>query len=310
VAYIGFFLRLPVNAAFLYWESGVFIFKKGDEEMIYEENRTIKAVSEAGAGYVDKIKTDSPIVHCITNHVVSNFQANGLLALGASPIMGEAPEEAADLAMLANALSLNIGTLNNVSVNSMLLAGKAANKKGIPVVLDPVGAGATPFRLSVVKEILDKVQVSVLRCNAGELAAVIGANWQARGVDAGEGNADVRELAKEVAKRLGLIVAVTGKTDIVTDGETSIEIPFGDPIMATVTGMGCLLSSVVAVFLATEPDKPLAATAEALKFYGVAGERAANHAKGPGGFQLAFLDALASVKYCDIDNQSQRKEDA
>lgn len=257
-----------------------------------------------------KIKADSPIIHCITNHVVSNFQANGLLALGASPIMGEAPEEAADLAMLANALSLNIGTLNKTSVNSMLLAGKAANEKGIPVVLDPVGAGATPFRLSAVKQILDKVQISVLRCNAGELAAVTGANWQSKGVDAGTGNADVRELAEEAAKQLGLIVAVTGRTDIVTDGETTIEIPFGDPIMASVTGMGCLLSSVVAAFLAADPAKPLAAAAEALRFYGVAGERAANQAKGPGSFQLAFLDALSAVRRSDIDNRNQRKEDA
>lgn len=257
-----------------------------------------------------RIQTDSPIIHCITNHVVSNFQANGLLAIGASPIMGEAPEEAADLAMLANALSLNIGTLNKISVNSMILAGKAANKKGIPVVLDPVGAGATPFRLSVVKEILDKVQVSVLRCNSGELAAVTGVDWQSKGVDAGQGSADVKKLAEEAAKRLGLVVAVTGKTDIVTDGETTSEIPFGDPVMATVTGMGCLLSSVVAAFLAVEPAKPLAATTEALRFYGIAGERAVSYAKGPGSFQTAFLDSLAAVGQYDIDGRNQRKGDA
>lgn len=255
-----------------------------------------------------QVRAEQPIIHCITNHVVSNFQANGLLSLGVSPIMGEAPEEAGELASLAGAVSLNIGTLNETSVKSMLIAGKAANNKGIPVVLDPVGAGATPYRLSAVKRILEEVEISVLRCNAGELAAIMGADWQSKGVDAGAGEADITELARSSAQELSVIVAVTGKTDVVTDGETVIEIPFGDPVMTSVTGMGCLLSGVVAAFLATAPDRPLAATAEALQFYGIAGEKAAQHVKGPGSFQIAFLDALSSIRQSDIDDINRMED--
>ncbi|AQQ53084.1 hydroxyethylthiazole kinase [Planococcus lenghuensis] len=257
-----------------------------------------------------QIRAEKPIIHCLTNHVVSNFQANGLLSLGASPIMGEAPEEAADLAALAGAVSLNIGTLNETTVTSMLIAGKAANKKGVPVILDPVGAGATPYRLSTVKRILEEVEVSVLRCNAGELAAIMGADWQSKGVDAGAGEADITQLARSSAKKLSVIVAVTGKTDVVTDGDTVIENASGDPIMTSVTGMGCLLSAVVAAFSAVSPDRPLAAAAEALRFYGLAGEKAAQHVKGPGSFQTAFLDALSSVRQSDIDELNRMEDGA
>ncbi|MGM0844973.1 MAG: hydroxyethylthiazole kinase [Bacillota bacterium] len=255
-----------------------------------------------------EVRTKRPVVHCITNHVVSNFQANGLLAIGASPIMGEAREEAADLAALAGALSLNIGTLNNHSLESMLVAGASANKLGIPVVLDPVGAGATPFRLSSVKRLLAEVDIDVIRCNAGELAAITGAAWQSKGVDAGHGNADVAALAACAAHDFKTIIAVTGETDIVTDGDNIIEIPYGHPIMANVTGMGCLLSSVAAAFLAVQPEKPLQAIAEALRMYAIAGELAGESAKGPGSFKPAFLDTLACVSQHDLLMQMAKKE--
>lgn len=250
---------------------------------------------------IAEIRSNQPIVHCITNHVVSNFQANGLLALGASPIMGDDIEEAAALTSIAGALSLNIGTLTQRSLDSMLLAGKSANDKGIPVVLDPVGAGATPFRLGAVSELLKKMDVTLLRCNAGELAAVAGADWEARGVDAGSGTADLTELATETARRYGLIVAVTGETDIVTDGECVERISFGSSAMASVTGMGCLLSSVAGAFLASGPAT-VSTVAEALRFYGIAGELATETSAGPGSFQSTFLDLLASLTQQDIDH--------
>ncbi|TWT27366.1 hydroxyethylthiazole kinase [Planomicrobium sp. CPCC 101110] len=256
-----------------------------------------------------ELKNQKPIVHSITNHVVSNFQANGLLAIGASPIMGEAPEEAAELASLAGALSLNIGTLNAVSLQSMLIAGKAANEKNIPVVLDPVGAGATPYRADAVTKILSELKITVLRCNAGELAAIAGADWQAKGVDAGEGRADVGELARQLAVKLGIIVAVTGEVDIVTDGEQFVEIPFGDAIMASITGTGCLLSAAVAAFLAVNPKDAFMATAAAMQFYAIAGERAAAYAKLPGTFQLAFLDELSSLQQNEIEEIIKGKEE-
>ena len=261
-----------------------------------DDGNLVSKCLEQGGGVtmLASLRTKRPIVHCITNHVVSNFQANGLLALGASPIMGEAYEEVEELAMLADALSLNIGTLNKLTLSSMLLAGKTANSKGIPIVLDPVGAGATAFRLSAIRQLIEDVNITVLRCNAGELAAIAGVEWQAKGVDAGEGNIDVVELAKQMARKYKLIVAVTGEIDVVTDGEDVEEIPYGTPLMSFVTGMGCLLSGVVAAFLATSPSQPMVATVEALRFYAMCGEKVAPHSQAPGSFQVAFLDGLAS----------------
>jgi hydroxyethylthiazole kinase len=259
---------------------------------------------------LDELRAKNPIVHCITNHVVSNFQANGLLAAGASPIMGEAPEEAAELAALSNALSLNIGTLNAMSLQSMIIAGKTANDRGIPVVLDPVGVGATRFRTDAVAKILSEVKISVLRCNAGELAAIAGAEWQAKGVDAGDGQADIGGLASGLAARLGATVAVTGKVDIVTDGARFAEIPFGDAIMASVTGTGCLLSGVVAAFLAIKPEDSFASAVAALQYYAIAGEKTGVYAKLPGDFQTAFLNELAAIEQTSIDERLQRKEEA
>lgn len=242
---------------------------------------------------LDLIRTKQPIIHCITNHVVSNFQANGLLALGASPIMGEAHEEVEELALLADAVSLNIGTLNKQTLQSMLLAVKAVNNKGIPIVLDPVGAGATSFRLDAIHQLLEEVEITALRCNVGELAALAGVQWQAKGVDAGEGNVNVMKLAKQIALKYQFIVAVTGEMDIVTDGEKVVEIPYGSPLMSSVTGMGCLLSSVVAAFLAASPANDLVVVSKALHYYAICGERAAQLSKGPGTFQVTFLDELA-----------------
>ena len=245
---------------------------------------------------INKIRNENPIIHCITNHVVSNFQANGLLAIGASPIMGEAKEEVEELVAISGALSLNIGTLNKDTLDSMILAGKEANKRGIPVVLDPVGAGATAFRKEAVQKLLTEIDVKVLRCNAGELAAIGGVEWSAKGVDAGEGNIDLEELATRVAKEYGLVVAVTGETDIVADGSKIEKITGGDPLMGSVTGMGCLLSAVTAAFTAVAPDDPTAAAIEALQFYGAAGEQAAQSSKGPGSFRETFLDVLFGME--------------
>ena len=245
---------------------------------------------------IHKIRSENPIIHCITNHVVSNFQANGLLAIGASPIMGEAKEEVEELVAISRALSLNIGTLNKELVDSMIIAGKQANKRNIPVILDPVGAGATAFRKDAIQKILTEVDISVLRCNAGELAAIGGVEWSAKGVDAGQGNMDTEELATRVAREHRLVVAVTGETDIVADASKVEKITGGDQMMGSVTGMGCLLSAVTAAFVAVSPENPTAATIEALRFYAAAGEKAAETSKGPGSFSETFLDVLFGVE--------------
>ncbi|QUW20433.1 hydroxyethylthiazole kinase [Sporosarcina sp. Marseille-Q4063] len=241
-----------------------------------------------------KLRAEQPLIHCITNIVVANFQANGLLALGASPVMADAIEEAAEIAAVSSATVLNIGTLKRDTVEAIILAGKSAVKHGSPVVLDPVGVGATSFRKENVQRILNEVDVTLIRCNAGELAAIAGVDWQAKGVDAGDGDADIEEIAKEVARKHNCLVAVSGTIDIVTDGHEIMKITGGHPLMTRVTGVGCLLSSVVGAFLAVAHENQMEAAATALTFYKCAGEKAAKLAVGPGDFAVHFLNALYS----------------
>ncbi|MFJ7935237.1 hydroxyethylthiazole kinase [Sporosarcina sp. NPDC096371] len=243
-------------------------------------------------GLLQKLREEQPLVHCMTNIVVANFQANGLLALGASPVMADAVEEAAEIASVSSCTVLNIGTLKQDTVKAMLLAGKSANAHGKPVILDPVGAGATAFRKASVLEILDEVVLTLIRCNAGELAAIAGVKWQSKGVDAGQGDVDVKALAEEVAVRYHCIVAVTGAVDIVTDGNKTISITGGHPLLSKITGAGCLLSAVAGAFLAVEHENELEAVATALTFYKKVGELAAEKAAGPGDFAVQLLNAL------------------
>ena len=248
------------------------------------------------ANTLQKVRQVNPLVHNITNVVVTNFTANGLLALGASPVMAYAPEEVADMASIAGALVLNIGTLNEKEIEAMVLAGKAANQHKVPVIFDPVGAGATVYRTETARKIIKEVKVSVLRGNAGEVANVVGENWAIKGVDAGENKGDVVALAQTAAKQLGIVVVVTGKEDVITDGQETYVVHNGDALLTKVTGSGCLLSSVIGAFAAVEQDLLLAATA-ALVYYGVAAEIATSlrGQEGPGSFQMEFLNQLAKV---------------
>ncbi|WP_044893167.1 hydroxyethylthiazole kinase [Bacillus alveayuensis] len=250
---------------------------------------------------LEKVRQVNPLVHNITNVVVTNFTANGLLALGASPVMAYAKEEVADMAKIAGALVLNIGTLNEMEVEAMLIAGKSANENKVPVIFDPVGAGATLYRTETARKIVKEVNISIIRGNAAEVANVIGENWDIKGVDAGEGNGDVLMLAKKAAQQLGTIVVITGKDDIVTDGQTTYVIHNGHPLLTKVTGTGCLLTSVIGAFAAVESNL-LNAAAAALVSYGVAAEIAASKTAhdGPGSFQMAFLNALSNIQKEDI----------
>lgn len=241
---------------------------------------------------VTAIRQEQPLIHCITNIVVANFQANGLLALGASPVMADATEEAADIAAVSSATVLNIGTLKKDTVEAILLAGKSAIQQGNPVVLDPVGIGATPFRKQSVDRILEEVDVTLIRCNAGELATLADVKWEAKGVDAGQGDADIEAIAIEVANQHNCLVAVSGEVDIVTDGKEVITITGGHSLMTRVTGVGCLLSSVSGAFLAVADKNPLQAVATSLSFYKRVGEKAAQQAIGPGDFAVHFLNQL------------------
>ena len=206
-----------------------------------------------------KINEVKPLVHCITNYVVANFTANGLLAIGASPVMADAIEEAAEMASKANALLLNIGTLNERTIESMKAAGQSANEHHVPIVLDPVGAGATIYRSRITFDLLKQLKVNLIRCNIGELAAIAGVSWQAKGVDSGSGEINVVQTAKMIAKNYNCLVIVTGKQDVLTDGYKVELIDGGHEKITKVTGSGCLLSAICAAILAssTEPFEDL-----------------------------------------------------
>jgi hydroxyethylthiazole kinase len=241
------------------------------------------------------IRETKPLVHQITNYVVMNETANATLALGALPVMAHAVEEVEEMVGLASALVLNIGTLSTPWVESMLRAGKAASARGIPVVLDPVGAGATRFRTDTALRLLEVVDVAVLRGNAGEVASLVGVEAEVRGVESiGTGEA-AADLAREAARRFRCVASVTGPVDHVSDGEDSLAVANGHELLATVTGTGCMSSALTGCFLAAKPDEPLAAAAEALAAFGVAGEDAAEGACGPGSFHVGLYDALAAL---------------
>ena len=235
-----------------------------------------------------KINQRKPLVHCITNYVVANFTANGLLAIGASPVMADEVEEVADMVSIAGALLINIGTVNTRTAEAMLVAGKKANECGVPVVLDPVGVGATPYRKNVVTNILEQIKIDVLRCNEGELASIYGVNWASRGVDSGDGDMDTIHAAKEVAQKYQCIVAVTGETDLVTDGEDVIQVHGGNISATRITGTGCLLSAICAAVLASS-EQPMQDLASTLKQYKEASEQSG---QALGTFQAEFINAL------------------
>ncbi|MCM3147933.1 hydroxyethylthiazole kinase [Bacillus sp. FSL W8-1143] len=251
---------------------------------------------------LEKVRAENPLVHNITNQVVTNFTANGLLALGASPVMANAKEEVAEMAQLADALVLNIGTLTKETVEAMILAGQSANKKGIPVLLDPVGVGATAFRMKAAKQLLEQVNMTVVRGNAAEIAHLLEVDgWESKGVDAKAANGDVSALVKQAARTLQTVVVITGEVDVVSNGEDVLSIHNGHEWLTKVTGTGCLLTSVIGAFCAVG-ERPLHASAAALLFYGVAAEKAAqyNQNKGPGTFQMELLNALSHTTGDDV----------
>jgi hydroxyethylthiazole kinase len=254
------------------------------------------------------IRERKPLVHQITNYVVMNETANATLALGALPVMAHAGEEVEEMTRLASSLVLNIGTLSGHWVEAMLLAGGAATARRIPVVLDPVGAGATEYRTATARRILDLVDVTVLRGNAGEVATLIGADAEVRGVESIAAGVNAAELAREAARRFGLVASVTGPVDHVSDGERVLTVTNGHPLLASVTGTGCMSSALTGCFLAAKPDLPLEAAAEALATFGVAAEDAAEGAQGPGTFHARLYDALYALDPAELDRRTGIEE--
>jgi len=249
------------------------------------------------------VRERKPLVHQITNYVVMNETANATLALGALPVMAHAREEVAEMVQLAGALVLNIGTLSPLWIEAMVIAGTTANEAGVPVVLDPVGVGATTFRTETAKRILDVVDVAVLRGNAGEVATLVGVEAEVRGVESIAAGDDAAAIARAAAAALGVVASVTGPVDHVSDGERVAAVANGHPLLAAVTGTGCMSSAITGCFLAV--DEAFEAAVAALVAFGVAGEDAAREAKGPGSFHVGLYDALAALDPGSLDERAR-----
>ena len=250
------------------------------------------------------IRERKPLVHQITNYVVMNETANATLAFGALPVMAHAVQEVEEMAAAASALVLNIGTLSDEWVEAMLLAGRAANRAGVPIVLDPVGAGATTYRTETSRRLLAELDLAVVRGNSAEIATLAGHEAEIRGVEAvGAGGGP--ELARDAARSFGCVAAVTGPVDHVSDGERTVAVANGHALLGTVSGTGCMATAITGCFLGVRADDRLAAAAEALVAFGVAGEDAAVSAKGPGTFHVALYDALAALDPETLDSRAK-----
>lgn len=240
------------------------------------------------------IRESSPLIHNITNYVVMEQTANSLLAIGASPVMAHAIEEVAEMASMVSSLVLNIGTLSPPWVEGMQVALETANQRKIPVILDPVGAGATAYRTETVRALLRQGTFAAIRGNPSEIASLCGHLSKTRGVDSRLTSAECVEEAKRLASENRCVVSMSGAVDLITDGTAHLFIDHGDPLMGRVTGMGCTATAITGAFLAVNPD-PLLGTAHAALLMGVAGEMAAQKANGPGSFIPAFLDQLHTL---------------
>jgi hydroxyethylthiazole kinase len=265
-------------------------------------------MSMAPGSTLRTLRDRKPLIHQITNYVVMNETANATLALGALPVMAHAREEVEEMVRLAGALVINIGTLSPHWVEAMLSAGKAANDAGVPVVLDPVGAGATSYRTDTARRILGEIGVAVLRGNAGEVATLVGVEAEVRGVESIAATGDPAELSRTAARQLGVVASVTGPVDHVSDGNRAIGVANGHELLSSVSGTGCMSTAITGCFLAAKPDEPLEAAAEALAAFGVAAEDAAREANGPGSFHVNLYDALAALDPDTLDTRVRISE--
>jgi hydroxyethylthiazole kinase len=252
------------------------------------------ALSEKAAENLVALREKKPLIHNITNYVVMNYTANALLAMGASPVMAHAHNEVEDMVAFAGALVLNIGTLSDDWISSMIKAGKKASQLDTPIVLDPVGSGATPLRTKSAKSIISETNIKVIRGNASEILSLRDENSKTKGVDSIHSVEEAAEAARNLAQELRTTLAITGPVDLVTDGTRILRVSNGHPLMGYVTGTGCTATATIGAFLAVDND-PVSATSTALSFFGLAGEIAAETASAPGTFSIRMLDALYTI---------------
>ncbi len=248
------------------------------------------------------LSEERPLVHHITNYVTVNLVANVTLCTGALPVMAHAINEVAEMSSAASALVINIGTLDDSQIESAIVAGESANEGGIPIILDPVGAGATTLRTRTAERLLTELEISIVCGNAGEIATLAGLSAEVRGVESLAGDAKV--ATHQAARALGVTVAATGETDYVSDGTRTLAVENGHPLMGRVVGSGCASTAAVGCFAAVGGGD-MEAVANALAYFGRAGEIASGKADGPGTFEPRLLDSLA-----DLAGDPSRLEDA
>jgi len=249
---------------------------------------------------IEAIRKQAPVVHNITNYVAMNSTANALLAIGASPVMAHAQEEVEEMVNIAQALVINIGTLSEQWVASMFKAVHQARKKGIPLILDPVGAGATVYRTRTARELIESGQPKIIRGNASEIMALNDDQFKTKGVDSAAASNAAIASAQNISETHKCIVCISGETDYIIDREKILKIKNGHPLMTKVTGLGCTASALCGAFTAVE-KLPFMATAEAMAVMGIAGEMAAAKSFGPGSLQTNFLDTLYRLTEDDIN---------
>ncbi len=248
---------------------------------------------------VARIRDQAPLVHNITNFVVMNTTANALLAIGASPVMAHAEDEVADMVGIAAALVINIGTLRGPWIAAMHTAAAAARDKGIPIVLDPVGVGATRYRTDTAKALIKTAAPSIIRGNASEIQALVDATTATKGVDATTSSDAAVDAGQALQAAVGSVICISGATDYVIGDGSVTTVANGHAMMPRVTGLGCTATALCGAVAAVNPDAA-AAAAHAMAIMGIAGEMAAEGSEGPGTLQVRFIDALYRLGEADI----------
>jgi hydroxyethylthiazole kinase len=270
------------------------------DTMPLEIDRLVKILST--------VRQRQPVVHAISNWVTANDVASALHAVGARPIMAFTPEEVKEIASGADALVLNLGTPSPLGIESMLRAGHQAVALGHPVIFDPVGVGASPFRMNASKRIITELRLTVIKGNRAEIGFLAERGGKLAGIDAVTGPEDLSTAADHLSKTSGAVVAISGPQDLIVFAKNKVIVENGHPMMARVTGLGCILTGLIGAFAAVEND-PLVATVGATAFLGLAGEEAALQAKGPGTFKTALLDILFSLTPEEMGQRIKLREE-
>jgi hydroxyethylthiazole kinase len=256
---------------------------------------------------IETIRKTAPLIHNITNYVVMNNTANALLALGASPVMAHALPEVEDMTAIAGALVINIGTLSDPWIEAMHKAAKKARERQIPIILDPVGVGATIYRTSTAIDLINTAPPSIIRGNASEIMALGKSGKSTKGVDSTEASYQALDAAHFLVQKFNTVVCISGETDYIVSEQDTISVKNGHPMMTRVTGLGCTASAICGAFAAVNPDMAGAA-AHAMAVMGIAGEMAAEKADGPGTLQIKFIDCLYSLCMEDIEEKLKNIE--